>query len=36
MHNDAVWLKWIRAHFMDEADYAAFCWVTDNIIACYA
>ena len=33
--DDYTWLRYLKSLFMDEADYAAFCWVTDNIIACY-
>lgn len=30
-----TWIRWVRAHFDDDVDYAQFCWVCDNIIACY-
>jgi hypothetical protein len=33
--DNEMWLTWIRQHFTNEADYASFCWVTDNIEACF-
>ena len=28
-----TWLRFVRSCFMDEADYASFCWIADNLIA---